>query len=467
MRLDAVLSDVEVQTTRGDLASVDVSSVTHDSVAVGPGALFCAVRGSRSDGHEFATTAVDAGAVAVLGEHFVDVDVPQAVVASTRPAMAAAAAALYGHPSRALSVVGVTGTNGKTTTTYLLQSIFEAAGRRCGVIGSINNARTTPEAPELQATLAAFRDDGYSAVAMEVSSAALVAHRVDATEFRAAVFTNLGRDHLGEVHASMDAYFEAKAMLFTRAFTPVAVINVDDEWGRRLEAHLPREIDAAPFSFADAHDLHMDRSGSRFTWRGQAVELRIAGRFNVANALAAATTAERLDVPIATVAAGLGTLTTVPGHLEWIDAGQPFAVAVDYAHTPEALESVLRAGRELVGGRLIVVFGCGGDRDPGKRGPMGAAATALSDLAFLTSDNPRHEDPDAIIAQVAAGADARRLIIEPDRAAAIARALDEANPGDLVLIAGKGHETGQQIGDTVHPFDDREVARRRLEAVAP
>jgi UDP-N-acetylmuramoyl-L-alanyl-D-glutamate--2,6-diaminopimelate ligase len=429
--------------------------------------LFCAIRGRTSDGHAYAADAVARGAVAIVGERAVEVGVPQVIVDETRPAMAAAAAALHGHPSRQLAVVGVTGTNGKTTTTYLLQAILDAAGRPCGVIGSMSSARTTPEAPELQAELARYRDDGYKAVAMEVSSAALVAHRVDAMRFAAVIFTNLGRDHLGEVHPTMDDYFAAKARLFDPALANLGVVNADDAWGRRLLAETPLPV--TPFSLSDAVDLDVVKDASRFLWRGVPVALTLPGRFNVANALAAAAAAEQLGVSATEVAAGLNAVRMVPGHFEWVDAGQAFAVAVDYAHTPEALEQALVAARELAaGGQVIVVFGCGGDRDPGKRAPMGVAAATLADVAILTSDNPRHEDPAAIIAAVVDGVgNAGTLLVEPDRATAIALALETARPGDLVLIAGKGHESGQQIGDTVVPFDDRDVARRQLEASTP
>ncbi|HZN15242.1 MAG TPA: UDP-N-acetylmuramoyl-L-alanyl-D-glutamate--2,6-diaminopimelate ligase [Acidimicrobiales bacterium] len=466
MRLDDLLRGVDVTLIRGEPASVDVLDVTHNSNAVTRGTLFCCVVGRHADGHDYAPAAVAQGAVAVVGQRLVDVDVPQAIVTDSRRALAGLAAAIHDHPSRAMQVVGVTGTNGKTTTTFMLQAILDAAGGRCGVIGSLSSERTTPEAPALQSELARFRDDGYTAVAMEVSSAALVAHRVDAVRFAAAVFTNLGRDHLGEVHATVDDYFEAKASLFAPELAALGVANGDDEWGRRLVQHAT--IPMTTFSMTHAVDLKVERVASSFTWRGVPITLALPGRFNVANALAAATTAEELGVDRDAIAAGLRALQTVRGHFEWVDAGQAFAVAVDYAHTPEALAEALRAGRELAaGGRVIVVFGCGGDRDPGKRGPMGVAAATLADVAVLTSDNPRHEDPDAIIAAVVAGvAGQGRLVVEPDRARAIALALDEAEAGDLVLIAGKGHETGQQIGDTVYPFDDRDVARRALETAS-
>jgi UDP-N-acetylmuramoyl-L-alanyl-D-glutamate--2,6-diaminopimelate ligase len=461
MRLNQLLDGVDVRDSRGDLTAVDVTDITLDSSAAAPGVLFCALRGTHRDGHEFAPDAVARGAVAVLGERVVEVDVAQVVVDEGRPALARVAAALHDHPSQKLTVVGVTGTNGKTTTTYLLKAIFDAAGQPCGVIGSLTSERTTPEAPELQRTLGAFWGQGYRATAMEVSSAALVAHRVDAMHFAAAVFTNLGRDHVGEVHPTIDDYFAAKARLFAPDLSAHAVVNADDEWGRRLIG--AASIPVTPFSLTDATDVRASGRGSRFVWRGAEVELPIPGRFNVMNAIAAATTAAALGVDIDAIRLGLRNVGTVPGHFEWIDAGQPFEVAVDYAHTPESLEQAMLAARERADeAQVIVVFGCGGDRDPGKRAPMGRAAT-LADVVIITSDNPRHEDPRAIIDAVAAGVgDHGDVVIEPDRDAAIGIAIARARAGDVVVIAGKGHETGQQIGDTVTPFDDRDVARKHL-----
>jgi UDP-N-acetylmuramoyl-L-alanyl-D-glutamate--2,6-diaminopimelate ligase len=465
MRLDTLLTGVAVRACSGDL-DVDVTDVTLDSSAVRAGALFCAVRGARADGHDFAAQAVERGAVAVLGERLVPVDVPQIVVPETRPAMAEVAAALHDHPSHHVTVVGVTGTNGKTTTTHLLRAIFDAAGQSAEVIGSLGTGRTTPEAPELQRDLARLRADGRRAVAMEVSSAALVAHRVDAIEFAAAVFTNLGHDHIGEVHASMDDYFAAKASLFTDAHTHRGIVNTGDEWGARLAAQAT--IDITPYAPSDAHDVHLERAGTTFTWRGRTIRIALPGAFNVANAVAAATTAAALGIDVHAIVDGLASVTGVPGRFEWIDAGQPFGVAVDYAHTPEALEQSLLAARQLPGThRVIVVFGCGGDRDPSKRAPMGAAAGRLADVAVITSDNPRREDPRTIIDGIVAGVgDGADVVIEPNRETAINIALEAAGPADVVVIAGKGHENGQQIGDEVVPFDDREVAERLLRSAA-
>ena len=462
MRLDQLLHDVDVLDGRGDFSGVEVRSVVHDTADAAPGVLFCCIRGSHADGHEYAAQAVDAGAVALLCERFVDVEVPQARVASTRPAMARAAAALHGHPSRDLTVVGVTGTNGKTTVTHLLDAALEAHGWQTGVIGTLSGVRTTPESPVVQSTLAELRDAGARAVAMEVSSHALSQGRVDAVHFAVAVFTNLSQDHL-DFHGSMEEYFEAKASLFDPDRADRGVVNADDEHGRVLleRGGLP----SVPFSMADAEEVKVGPGGTSFRWRGTDIRLRLGGRFNIENALAAATTAELLGVTPPVIAKGLESVSTVSGRFELVDAGQPFTVVVDYAHTPDGLEQVLSAGRELTGdgGRVIVVFGCGGDRDHAKRPLMGAVAAELADLPVLTSDNPRSEDPAAIIEEVRRGVPARRrVVVEPDRANAIALALGRARAGDVVVIAGKGHETGQEIAGRVEPFDDRAVARSVL-----
>jgi UDP-N-acetylmuramoyl-L-alanyl-D-glutamate--2,6-diaminopimelate ligase len=486
VQLSRLLGDVEVRSLRGDPAGVEISSVTSDSESVGPGALFCCVPGSRADGHDFAGRAVTAGAVALLCSRVVDdpgvgPDVVQVLVDDVRPALARVAAALYGHPSRRLTVVGVTGTNGKTTTTHLLRAVLEADGRRAAVIGTLSGdvprsggrsgpasrsggrsgPGTTPAAPELQRHLAELAGAGFEAVAMEVSSHALVQHRVDGVRFAVAVFTNLSQDHL-DYHGTMEDYFAAKASLFDPARAAAAVVNADDRWGRRLleAARLPTR----PFSLADATDLRLDRAGSTFRWAGELVRLHIAGRANVANALAAAAAARELGVPAPTVAEGLSAVATVPGRNEPVERGQPFTVLVDYAHTPDGLEQSLAGARDIAGpGRVLVVFGCGGDRDRAKRPLMGDVATRLADVAVLTSDNPRSEDPAAIIDQVRAGVVRHEaLVVEPDRRAAIALALAAAGPGDVVVIAGKGHETTQVIGTDSIPFDDRAVAAQLL-----
>jgi len=463
-----LLAELPILDIRGDAGGIAVRSVSSDSRAVTPGSLFCCVRGTTNDGHDHAPAAVAAGAVAVICERPLDLspEVVQVVVADGRAALAAAAASFYGHPSRSLLVAGITGTNGKTTTAYLLHAVLEAHGWSTGIIGTIGAERTTPEAPELQARLAAERDAGRHAVAMEVSSHALAQKRADAVHFAVVGFTNLTQDHL-DYHRDMESYFAAKASLFDAERAEVGAVNTDDPYGQRL---LERGgLRLVPYSLADAADLAIDArtAHSSFRWQGEPVRLALGGRFNVANALCAATMARELGIPAATAAAGLSSVATVPGRFERIDVGQPFALVVDYAHTPDALEQLLMVARGMAGGvtptgRVIVVFGCGGGRDRAKRPLMGAVAARLADLAFLTSDNPRHEDPLAIIEEVRAGVGAlfeSTLTVEPDRAAAIASAVAQARPGDVIVVAGKGHETGQTVGAETAPFDDRELAR--------
>jgi UDP-N-acetylmuramoyl-L-alanyl-D-glutamate--2,6-diaminopimelate ligase len=468
-------------------ADPDVRAVVHATGGVGPGSLFFCVRGARVDGHELAGAAVAAGAVALVVDHVLPLAVPQVVVPDVRRAMGPLSAAFWGYPSHDLVVVGVTGTSGKTTVTHLLCPVLEASGRApCAIIGTLSGARTTPEATDLQGMLAAQRNRGSGAgvgrgvgagrgaVAMEVSSHGLALHRVDGTRFAVAVFTNLSQDHL-DFHHTMDDYFAAKAALFTPEFTDRAVVCSDDPWGRELLARLRAAgsaVTATACSLADAEELTLSPAGASFRWRGEPVELALAGRFNVTNAVAAGAAAEALGIEPGVVARGLSAATPVPGRFEAIDGGQRFTVIVDYAHKPDALDQALRAARELVaeGRRLVVVFGCGGDRDVAKRPLMGEVATRLADDVILTSDNPRSEDPRAIIDDIRGGiraGAAATVAVEPDRRRAIGSAVTEARPGDVVVIAGKGHETTQTIGDTVRPFDDREVARATLAALGP
>ena len=471
MRLDGLVAEASLgelgllEDVIGDQA-IEVMALTMDSRRVTPGALFACVPGHSRDGHLFAAAAVASGAAATLSERPLDLSVPQVVVSSVRRALGPVADAFYGHPSRALTVAGVTGTNGKTTTCALLQGAFEANGWTAATIGTLTQQRTTPEGPELQELLAQWRDSGGNAVAMEVSSHALVQHRVDAVHFAAGVFTNLTPEHL-DYHHSMDVYFEAKAMLFVPGRTELAVINRSDRWGQRLIERLSGgSVTVETFAPEDATVLRgcpRRREPLLHHWGGQPISINLGGRFNVSNALAAATCARALGLPTDAIAAGLGAVTGVRGRFEPIDVGQPFTVLIDYAHTPDGLTQALRAARELAQGRLIVVFGAGGDRDPAKRPLMGATAAELADLAVVTSDNPRSEDPERIIEQVIAGALGRsNLVIEPDRAAAISHALATADPGDVVVIAGKGHEPGQDVGGRVLPFDDAEITRASL-----
>jgi UDP-N-acetylmuramoyl-L-alanyl-D-glutamate--2,6-diaminopimelate ligase len=468
VRLDRLLGQVDVLETRGDPARVDVRAIAFNTAEVVPGALFCCLPGNRFDGHDFAPDAVAAGASALLCERPLPLDVVQIRVGAgqVRAAMAQVAAAFHGHPADSLRVVGVTGTNGKTTVTHLLRAVFEANGWPTAVMGTLDGGLTTPDSLSVQRSLASYRDGGHVAVAMEVSSHALTQHRVDAIRFVVAIFTNLSQDHL-DYHRTMDAYFSAKSLLFTPERADIGIVNADDPWGRRMLESAP--IDLLSFCLDDAAELEMGAVGSTFRWEGRAVTLNLSGRFNVANALAAAATARHLGIDPGVVADGLSSVRGVPGRFEMVEAGQSFKAVVDYAHTPSALEQALTAARHAAqpGGRVLVVFGCGGDRDRLKRPDMGRIATRLADLAVLTSDNPRSEDPMAIIADVRAGVERPdRLVVEPDRAAAIALAVSSARPGDVVLVAGKGHETGQRIGERTLDFDDRLVTRSAIEDTA-
>jgi UDP-N-acetylmuramoyl-L-alanyl-D-glutamate--2,6-diaminopimelate ligase len=441
-----------------------VLDVTLDSRRVTPGALFACVPGARADGHDFAPAAVGAGARSLLVERDLPLAVAQVRVDDSRRAVGWLAAAFHGHPSAAMTVVGITGTNGKTTTAHLLGAVLRHAGRRTAVLGTLSGVFTTPEAPALQADLARLLGDGVEAVVMEASSHALALQRVTGTRFALAAFTNLGRDHL-DFHETPERYFAAKSRLFTPELSARGVVWIDDPHGRLLAD--AATIPIAEVGMVDAGDVRVDARGSHWKWRGVDVDLPIIGRHNVANALVAAAAAEALGLEATTVAAGLSSAPPVPGRLEPVDAGQPFAVFVDFAHTPEALATVLDNLRELTASRLIVVFGCGGDRDPAKRPLMGSAAAARADIVVVTSDNPRHDDPEEIIDAVVAGVPARaggEVRRDPDRRAAIGSALGLARAGDVVVIAGKGHETTQTVAGEVRPFDDRAVARELLEA---
>ena len=454
----------------------DIESITYRADRVEPGALHACVPGLRSDGHDYAPQAVARGAAALIVERPLDVAVPQLLVPSVRVAMALAADALYGHPSRELQMVGVTGTNGKTTTAFLLHAVLAAAGLRPGMLGTVEQRvggvvepveRTTPESVDLQATLRRMLDAGDRSCVMEVSSHALALERVAGVDFAAAAFTNLTQDHL-DFHAGMEDYYRAKARLFVSA--PGAV-NIGDPYGVRLagEAGGPVITYARDGEEADVrpHALEIGEAGVismiARTPRGLLpLNVKLRGGFNVENVLAAVAVGELLELSFEAVREGIAAVPGVPGRFEAVDAGQEFAVLVDYAHTPDGLENVLESAREITAKRLICVFGCGGDRDRGKRPLMGTIARELADVAIVTSDNPRSEDPEAIIAEIIDGND---MISEPDRRAAIALAVGQARRGDVVVIAGKGHEQGQQFGDTVLPFDDRAVTREALAAV--
>ncbi|MFQ5508512.1 MAG: UDP-N-acetylmuramoyl-L-alanyl-D-glutamate--2,6-diaminopimelate ligase [Leptospirillia bacterium] len=520
MKLTQLLTDSGI-VTPPDLTvpgSDLVSGIAYDSRRVSPGNLFVAIPGHAVDGHDFIADAARAGAIcAVVEKDVADAPLPTVRVSSAREALADLACTYFEHPSEALLMIGVTGTNGKTTTAYLIESILTAAGHSVALTGTVDARlcgdpldggpsvaeRTTPEAPELQALLAHVVSEGATACVMEVSSHALALSRVRGCHYDAAVFTNLTTDHL-DFHGTMEGYFEAKRRLFTGLPGGRAVVNTDDAWGRKLLASVREPVTFglgaggtdAPPPLVTARDLMTDRDGIRFRARTPAGEIIITstlvGEHNVMNLLAAIAAATAMKLSPEAIAEGLAVAPPVPGRLEPVDAGQPYTVLVDYAHTPDALARLLTAVRPLAHaapptpplslrgeavaapdtpevGRVITVFGCGGDRDTSKRAPMGAAAVEASDLVFITSDNPRSESPEAICEEIARGAKAAAgctFSVVIDRKEAIRRALAEAHPGDVVLIAGKGHETTQVEGDRETPFDDRQVARALIEGKA-
>jgi UDP-N-acetylmuramoyl-L-alanyl-D-glutamate--2,6-diaminopimelate ligase len=458
---------------------VEVGDLAYDTRRVATGALFFCVPGAHVDGHDLAREAIEHGAVALVVERLLDAAAPQLVVADVRTAMALAADVFFGEPTSELEVAGVTGTNGKTTTAFLLRAMLEAAGHAPGLVGTVEwivggerrpAPFTTPEAIDLQRLLREMLDAGDRSVALEASSHGAALRRLDRVRFDALVFTNLSQDHL-DLHGTMEEYFQAKRRLFTGAQPPPAAVNLGDAWGQRLAAELTESHRAPLVTFglgegADVRpeDLELGREGSRFRAAGIDVELPLRGIFNVENALGAVAAGLLLDLDEAAIAGGIAAVSEVPGRFEAIDEGQPFAVLVDFAHTPDSLDTMLRAARKLGDGRVIVVFGAGGDRDRSKRPQMGEIAARGSDLAIVTSDNPRSEDPLAIIQDVLQGTGVE-VEIDPDRRSAIERAISVAEPGDTVVIAGKGHEQGQEINGVVHPFDDRVVARKALLAL--
>jgi UDP-N-acetylmuramoyl-L-alanyl-D-glutamate--2,6-diaminopimelate ligase len=471
--LSEVLSGLSLREARGDPAT-PVAALAYRSDECGPGTLFFCVPGTRADGHDYGADAVARGAAALVVERWLPVDAPQVLVPSVREAMGPISAEFYGRPADRMVTVGVTGTNGKTTTTYLLEAVFRAAGLRPGLIGTTGLhidgrpaplPRTTPEAPDLHRTLAEMEVAGVRAVAMEVSSHGLHQHRVSGLRYSCAVFTNLSQDHL-DYHGSLEEYFRAKQMLFTPEMAERAAVNADAPEGQRLlRPDLPTvtyglESDAQ----VRATDVETTSRGIAFRVDGKAVRSSLRGPFNVYNCLAALTAARSVGIDDAAALEGIAAVPGVPGRFEAVEEGQDFLVVVDYAHTPDSLGNVLRAVRPLAPGRVIVVFGCGGDRDRTKRPMMGQTATAFADLTVITSDNPRSEEPLAIIEEIEPGAKAGGgvYVVEADRRAAIRLALAEARAGDAVVIAGKGHETGQEFADRTIPFDDRVVAAEEL-----
>jgi UDP-N-acetylmuramoyl-L-alanyl-D-glutamate--2,6-diaminopimelate ligase len=474
MRLAQLFDDVPPS-----VADVEISSLAYDNRLVLPGTLFFCVPGYTRDGHDFAPDAVARGAAALVVERPLNLGLPEVQVRSVRAVMASAAARFHGDPTARLQTVGVTGTNGKTTTAFLVRALLEAAGRQTGLLGTVKSViggvehdvlRTTPEAIDLQRTFAEMLDAGDEACVMEVSSHALTLHRADAIHYAAAVFTNLTQDHL-DFHETMEEYYGAKRMLFTDLTPAHAVVNVDDPYGARLAAELAPARPA--ITFALSHDatyragaLETGLDGSRFAVTGPdgVFELSspLTGRFNVSNVLGAFATARALGVDAETAIDAIAAAGQVPGRFQSVNEGQDYAVLVDYAHTPDSLENVLKAARPLTKGQLHVVFGCGGDRDRGKRPLMGEIAARLADRVIVTSDNPRSEDPDAIIQEILVGS-GDDVEHEVDRRVAIDRAIATAEPGDVVVIAGKGHEQGQEFdGGRKIPFDDVTVVRESL-----
>ena len=475
MELDALIGAL----APGDVIgrrSVEILGLAYDARRVRDGTLFFCVPGARVDGHDLAAEAVAAGAAALVVERPVDSAVPQLVVESARASMAVAADVFFGAPTERLVVAGVTGTNGKTTTSYLLRAILEADGRQTGLVGTVEwvvggasraAPHTTPEAIDLQRLFREMLDAGDEAVALEASSHASHYRRLDRVRFDALVFTNLTQDHL-DLHGDMEAYFLAKRQLFTGIVPPPAAVNVGDPYGRRLAEELATAHRAPLVSYGlrpeaevRAEGVELGPRGSSFTAAGIAVETPLLGIFNVENVLGAVAAALLLDLDEEAITQGVSAVAGVPGRFEGVDEGQDFAVVVDYAHTPGALENVLQAARPLGDGRLTVVFGAGGDRDRDKRARMGEVARTLADTVVVTSDNPRSEDPLAIVEAILRGA-GTDVEVDPDRRSAIEGALTAAGAGDVVVIAGKGHEQGQEIAGVVHPFDDREVAREVL-----
>jgi UDP-N-acetylmuramoyl-L-alanyl-D-glutamate--2,6-diaminopimelate ligase len=497
MRLDRLIA----ADLAGDDAGLQVTGLAYDSRKAGPGTLFCCVEGYRRDGHEFAAQAVENGAVALLVERPLGLNVPEVAVPSVRAAMGPLAARFYEDPTAQLKTIGITGTNGKTTTAYLVRALLQAAGTQTGLLGTVTSViggqerpvqRTTPEAIDLQAAFREMLDAGDEACAMEVSSHALALGRTECVSFAAAVFTNISRDHL-DFHPTMDDYYRAKRLLFLPDSGPapeIGAVNVADPYGRRLAA----EIGGGAVTFAveepadyRATGLECDAGGCAFTLHTPAgereIELPMPGRFNVENALGALAAVHALGHDLDTLVAALQRGVRVPGRFEPVAGAQGFTVVVDYAHTPDSLQNVLRATREIARGRVICVFGAGGDRDRGKRPLMGEIAARLADVVVVTSDNPRSEPPQAIIQEILAGiperaapgttADADAGVravegavhVEVDRRRAIEWAIGTAEGDDLVLIAGKGHEQGQELADGVKlPFDDRLVAGEALRA---
>jgi UDP-N-acetylmuramoyl-L-alanyl-D-glutamate--2,6-diaminopimelate ligase len=478
--LQDLLCGIEPVETAGDL-SCEISSVVYDSRRVTPGALFVALPGEHVDGTRYIEEAAQRGAAAVLSQSpcALGGNFPCVQVANARRALAQLSGTFYGHPAARLCSVGITGTNGKTTVSFMLREIFKAAARRPGLLGTVRYEigervlpanRTTPEAPDIQSMLSQMDRSGCDSVVMEVSSHALDQYRVAGIPFDVGVFTNLTQDHL-DYHGTLEEYFEVKSRLFSQV-RQFAVINRDDPWGRRLLAEGRMDARRISFGFAEDADVRgikpqTDADGSRMRvespWGSADLSLQLIGRFNLQNALAAFAAAAALGTPVETIRDALGAMENVPGRLEAVGGSKKKRVFVDYAHTDDALSNVLKALREITPGRLVVVFGCGGNRDTGKRRLMGEVASRIADYSIITNDNPRHEAPEKIAADITAGFDSeRKYEVILDRRSAIARGVELIGKKDVLLVAGKGHETVQEFGGTIAPFDDRETVREML-----
>ena len=454
--------------TVGSLDAV-VRDITHDSSQVSGDSLFCCVVGDHTDGHEFAQAALDAGASALLVERELPLKCTQIVVADSRRAMGEISSAFYGHPSQKMRVVGITGTNGKTTTSHLLGAIFRQQGLKTEVFGTLSGVRTTPESCDLQRSLWQAANAGVEAVVMEVTSHALVLQRIIGTSFNAVVFLNLSPEHL-DFHKTLEQYFAAKASLFDKKYSSLAIINRDDVHGQLLLD--TTEINTVSFGLDDLENIDVTATSHSYVWRKKTVHVPVGGKFNVSNSLAAATVAASLGVDIIDIISGLAATGTVAGRFQSISNGAPFDVIVDYAHTPDALQRLLDTTREIItpGGKIILVFGCGGNRDKAKRPLMGAIAEAHADCVIVTSDNPRSEEPMDIAHEIISGIKhvehRSAVIVELDRRSAIELAFMTARKGDVVIIAGKGHETTQTIGNQVLPFNDAQVANELIGAIS-
>jgi len=464
LTVESLVMHADISATIVGNKNTEFSGITQDSRNVEPGDILCCVRGESFDGHQFVNEAISRGAVAVLVDHVnetIESSIVQIVVADVRPVLGLVASAAFRHPASSLKMIGITGTNGKTTTAAILGSVLSAYGGSVQVIGTLTGARTTPESIDLHAQLRSCVDTGIDHVVMEVSSHALEHHRVDGIVFDAAVFTNLGHDHL-DFHGTMENYFAAKRKLFTSERTRMAVVNADDIYGRQLQVEAV--VPTVSYSLSNVSNIAVSASQVSFIWKQNEVRLSIGGSYAVVNSLAAITAASELGVPDEPIISGCAAVQTVPGRFEALHNDAGIDVVVDFAHTPEGLEGLLTSAREIAGTGLIVVFGCGGDRDNAKRPLMGGIASRIADVVIVTSDNPRSEDPERIIAEVVSGVVPNRALVSSivNREKAIESAILGAKRGDMVVIAGKGHETTQEINGVMTASSDVAIAARVL-----